>query len=109
MEFKKGTIKHLQEYVKSKAEERGFADETVEEKLILLVEEVGELMKAYRKIGGIKSKLDEKDVQIGHEIADVINMVFGVGIVLGIDIEKEYLDKNKIVDQRVYKSSKVKK
>ena len=38
----------------------------------------------------------------GEEVADVINMVFAVGIKLGLDIEKEFLAKEKEVDKRIY-------
>lgn len=46
------------------------------------------------------------NVNIGEEVTDVINMVFAVGIALGLDIEDEYLKKEKIVDARLYKRIK---
>ena len=51
--IKSGTLKHLQEYVAGKIEERGFKDESLHERLILLTEEVGELAKTCRKISGM--------------------------------------------------------
>ncbi|MEK7564457.1 MAG: hypothetical protein AAB510_02725 [Patescibacteria group bacterium] len=109
MKIKTGTIKHLQKYVASKIEERGFKDESLDERLLMLVEEVGELAKACRKISGMYVNKDKEIVDnTGEEIADVINMVFAVGIELGLDIEKEFIKKNKIVDKRVYERSKIK-
>ena len=42
-------IKILQEYIVKKGKERGFSSETLHERLLILVEEIGELMKAVRK------------------------------------------------------------
>lgn len=106
-DLKKDTIKHLQKYIAYKIEKRGFKDETVHERLLLLVEEVGELVKASRKVTGMNCDVNRKTkVNAGEEITDVINMVFAVGIELGLDIEKEYLKKEKIIDARVYKRLK---
>lgn len=106
MELKPGTITHLQEYVAEKIKSRGFEDETLHERLLLLTEELGELVKACRKISGMNVNQQQKgDHKPGEEIADVINLVFAVGIELGIDIEKEFIEKNKLVDQRFYKRS----
>ncbi|KKS37980.1 MAG: hypothetical protein A3G49_01345 [Candidatus Sungbacteria bacterium RIFCSPLOWO2_12_FULL_41_11] len=101
--LKNGTIKHLQYFVACKIKERGFEDETLQERLLLLTEELGELVNACRKISGMHVDQNrEISATVGEEIADVINMIFAVGIELGIDIEVEFIKKNKIVDKRVY-------
>jgi NTP pyrophosphatase (non-canonical NTP hydrolase) len=41
-------------------------------------------------------------LEVGQEVADVINLIFAVGIELGLDIEKEFVEKEKIVDARFY-------
>jgi NTP pyrophosphatase (non-canonical NTP hydrolase) len=107
--LKPGTIKNLQEYVTKKIEERGFADETLHERLVLLTEEVGELAKACRKISGMNVDSD-KDIKytVGEEITDVINMAIAVGVELNIDIEKEFLKKEAKNDQRIFKRSQEK-
>lgn len=103
MELKQGTIKNLQEYVAEKIKERGFEDETLQERLLLLTEELGELVNACRKVSGMNvDKNREIERELGEEVADVINMVFAVGIKLGLDLEKEFLDKNAKVDKRIY-------
>ncbi len=107
MELKKGTIKHLQKYIAQKIRERSFEDETLHERLLLLAEEVGELIHASRKLSGMNIDLIRKEIsKPGEELVDVINMVFAVGNKLGIDIEKEFFKKEKIIEKRKYKRRK---
>ena len=104
--LRKGTIKYLQNYIAQKIKERGFEDETLHERLLLLAEEVGELINACRKISGMNiDQMREITNEVGEEIGDVMNMAFAVGIKLGIDIEKEFLAKEARVDKRKYKRS----
>lgn len=104
--LKTGTITNLQKYIATKIKERGFEDETLHERLILLTEEVGELAKACRKISGMNIESNKKiSYKVGEEIADVINMVFAVGIKLNINIEKEFLEKEHKNNSRSYKRS----
>lgn len=102
-----GTIKTLQEHIAQKIKDRGFEDESLHERLLLLVEEVGELANACRKMSGMNVDVNRKiDNGVGEEVVDVINLVFAVGIKLGLDIENEFIAKNKKVDKRIYKRSK---
>ncbi|MSU54842.1 MAG: RS21-C6 protein [Candidatus Staskawiczbacteria bacterium] len=103
MEIKKGTISHLQDYMAFKIKERGFEDETLHERLVLLTEEVGELAKACRKLSGMhEEKYKENSYMAGEEVTDVMNMVFAVAIKLGLDIEKEFTEKELKNDKRIY-------
>lgn len=105
--IKKGTIRNLQKHIAYKIEKRGFKDETIHERLLLLVEEVGELVNACRKITGMNCDVNRKiEVNVGEEVIDVINMVFAVGIELGLDIEKEFFKKEEIIEKRFYSRSK---
>lgn len=105
-QLKGGTIKHLQEYIAGKIAQRGFEDETLQERLLLLAEEIGELVKSCRKISGMNvDQGRETTSRAGEEIADVINMVFAVGIELGINIEEKFLQKEARIDKRFYKRS----
>ncbi len=104
MELKEETISNLQEYVAEKIKTRGFEDETLQERLLLLTEELGELVNACRKITGMNVDKDrEIKNETGEEIVDVINLVFAVGIKLELDIEKEFIAKEAIIDKRIYK------
>lgn len=101
-----GTIRHLQEYISEKVTKRGFADETIQERLLLLTEELGELVNACRKITGMNVDQNREIAHTpGEELVDVINMTFAVGIALGVDIEKEFRAKEEKIDQRTYKRS----
>src|SRR3989344_7968037 len=103
MELKKGTLSHLQDYMALKIKERGFEDETLHERLVLLTEELGELAKACRKLSGMnEDKHKENSYMAGEEVTDVINMVFAVAIKLGLDVEKEFLEKEFKNDKRIY-------
>ena len=99
-------IQELQEYVAHKIKERGFDDEGLHERLLLLVEEVGELVKTTRKMSGMY--VDEKREtanNAGEEIADVLNMIFAVADKLGIDVASELKKKEAAIDKRTYKRS----
>ena len=105
MDLKPGTLRHLQEYIHEQSIKRGFADETAEEQLIILVEEIGEIAKAYRKNTGmyVSSSDQGKDNEdIGQEVADVINMLFAFATSMGIDIERSFLEKEVKNTQRTY-------
>ena len=103
MELKKDTIKNLQEYTAQKIKERGFEDESLHERLLMLTEELGELVKACRKMSGMYVDKQRPITHApGEEITDVINMVFAVGIKLGLDIEKEFVEKEAKIDKRNY-------
>ena len=104
--LKKGSIKKLQEYIAYKIKERGFEDETLHERTLLLVEEVGELVKEVRKISGMYVEKNKRNkYEIGGEVADVINLLFAVAIKLKVDVEKEFITKEEKNDKRVYKRS----
>ena len=109
IELPKGTIRNLQTYIDAKITSRGFDDESLHERLLLLVEEIGELTKACRKISGMNVDVQRnKKVDVGEEVTDCINMLFAVGIELGLDIEKEFIKKEKIVDKRFYRRATTK-
>lgn len=106
MELQPNTIKHIQEYVAAKIEERGFADENLHERLLLLAEEIGELIKACRKVNGMnEDQAKQNKYNIGEEVVDVINMALAVAIERGLDMEAEYRKKEAEIDRRTYERS----
>jgi NTP pyrophosphatase (non-canonical NTP hydrolase) len=108
MQLKDGALKSLQKYIELKIKERGFKDETLHERLVLLMEEVGELAKACRKISGMNiEKGKENSHMVGEEIADVINLTFAVAIKLELDVEKEFEKKEEKNDMRSYHRAKI--
>ncbi len=72
------TLKDFQDYVIQLEKERGFTDQTVLQRSLLLGEEVGELFKAIRKAE--KMGVDQKSTigSVDEELADVLIFVCSV-------------------------------
>lgn len=83
------TLKDVQNYIKNVIEIRGFDKQPVEQTMLLLIEEVGELAKAIRKdattMKSDKNKLEHYDT-IESEIADVFIVLTSVCNKLNIDL-----------------------
>lgn len=106
IEFPKGIMTKLQTYMTEKIAERGLSDETLQERMILLTEEIGELAKVVRYSTGMNVNKDKKEMsKAGEEITDVLNMTFAVAIALGLNVEEEYRKKEIKNDQRTYKKA----
>lgn len=104
LQLEPNLLKKLQNYINAKIKERGFEDESLHERLLLLTEELGELVNACRKISGMNVDQKRKITnRTGEEVVDVINMVFAVAIKLSLDVEKEFIKKEQIIDKRNYK------
>ena len=87
----------LQDYIARVVIERGFSDESPRDILLLLIEEVGELAKAVRKAGGLKTDVREpRDVAIGPELADVLIYVLDLANALSVDLAEALVAKEKV-------------
>lgn len=75
-------------YVEQILKERGFDDETVEQKFMLFTEEVGELAKAIRKSSGVKYAGDSKHRDLLEEAGDVLILFLDLCNKLGISAEE---------------------
>jgi NTP pyrophosphatase (non-canonical NTP hydrolase) len=96
------TLKNIQQYVINMETERGFIDEEIIRKCLLLGEEVGELFKAIRKIENIKVDPNSKINQVDHELADILIYLCEIANRLDIDLEKAFRDKEELNKQRVW-------
>lgn len=85
---KEPKLKDLQEYVRLMAEYRGFDRDSVQDRFILLTEEVGELAKAVRSYSGVKLADGAKQTELEDELADVLIVLLGVSNLLQVDLEK---------------------
>lgn len=94
------TLHDLQEYVKRMTAGRGFDRETVTEKFVLMMEEVGELAKAVRKTQGMHLDPNSQKYRTDHEAADVFFYLLDICNKLGIDLEKALREKEEINKQR---------
>ena len=94
MTIKNGaSLKEVQEYIKAVLKERGFDEETIVEKCLLLGEEIGELYKAVRKTQGVKCDDNSKFSKVEHELADILMYTMDIANKCGIDMEKALKEK----------------
>ncbi|MFW0862273.1 MAG: MazG nucleotide pyrophosphohydrolase domain-containing protein [Candidatus Komeilibacteria bacterium] len=100
---KDATMKDYQEYVKEMEVERGFSEQNVLDKCLILGEEVGELFKAVRKDEKIKVDHNSKFGSVDEEIADIIIMLCAVANRYGIDMEEAFRNKEEINGKREWK------
>ena len=94
------TLEDYQAYVVKLEEERGFSDQSVQNKCLLLGEEMGELFKAVRKQEGVKVDLNSKFGSIEEELADILIYLCAIANRYDIDLETAFRNKEKINHQR---------
>ena len=89
------SLKTLQNYVDEMVNVRGFADETPQDCLLLLTEELGELAKEVRKshtrIKNDKSKVSNHS--LNGEMGDVLMMLLALARTLDIDLLSAFKEK----------------
>ncbi len=95
------TLKDFQNYVKELEIERGFTEEDVIHKCLMLGEEVGELFKSIRKSHD-KLKIDSNSKlgEIGDEITDVFIFLCSIANRCNVDIEDSFRFKEEINKKR---------
>ena len=100
------TLSDIQTYIKKVLQLRGFEGQTAKDKILLLVEEVGELAKAVRK-NSLGASVDPKKLQnydsVESEIADVLIVLISVANILNIDVFKSLKEKEQININRKWK------
>lgn len=96
------TLKDFQEYVIRLEEERGFTDDTLLQRSLLLGEEVGELFKAIRKAE--KMGVDPESIigSVDEELADILIFLCSIANRLGIDLEKAFREKEEVNKRRIW-------
>ena len=106
---KESSINEIQNYIKKIMEIRGFNKEKSSEKILLLIEEVGELAKAIRKNEnklGIDKTKEYNYSSIESEIADVFIVLLSICDILNIDLLKVFLDKEEENIKRIWSVNK---
>lgn len=96
------TLSDFQKYVVELEQERGFDQQTVLEKCLMLGEEVGELFKAIRKLEGIKTDPASKVGNLEGELADVFIFLCSIANRYDIDLEQAFLNKEAINQMRTW-------
>lgn len=94
------TLADFQVYVAKLETERGFADQSVRDKCLLLGEEIGELFKAVRREEGLKVDVSSQFGTVSEELADIFIYVCAIANRYGIDLEAAFREKEAINHQR---------
>jgi NTP pyrophosphatase (non-canonical NTP hydrolase) len=87
------TLNDFQKYVIELEKERGFSDQTIIDKCLLLGEEVGELFKAVRKTEGLVVDANSGFTDIGDELTDIFIYLCAIANRKNIDLEAAFLAK----------------
>lgn len=101
---KNPTLINFQNYVAELETERGFANQTIIDKCLLLGEEVGELFKAVRKSEGLAVDSNSSFTEIGDEFTDIFIYLCAIANRKGIDLEEAFRKKEVKNKQRIWKS-----
>jgi NTP pyrophosphatase (non-canonical NTP hydrolase) len=96
------TLRDIQTYVEATIKYRGFDKESVQDKFMMLTEEVGELAKAMRKMHGVKTAIDSKVGNVDHEAADVLWLLICICNKLNIDLEQALRSKEELNKTRTW-------
>ena len=100
---KDAKLADYQEYIRAMVVERGFDDETVQQRFMLLLEEAGEFAKAARKHGGMGFAADTQRRDVAEEAADVFIVLLGLCNMLDIDLEQAFRSKEEKNKKRTWK------
>ena len=100
------TLGEVQEYIRKVIEIRGFSNQSIEQAMLLLTEEIGELAKAIRKEKTTMS-IDNNKIKnyatIESEVADVFIVLCTICNKLDIDLFSSLKDKEKENIERKWK------
>ena len=102
------TLREVQNYIANMNEVRGFNNETIQERMLLLTEEIGELAKSIRKTSKNMYTDINKEYNydtIESEVADCFYVLLSVASYLNIDVFQSLKDKEKENINRVWKKN----
>ena len=97
------SLRELQKYVWQMNVERGFNTEDPSKKLVMLIEEVGELAKAIRKEAGMKFTDTTRKTELKEELGDVQIVLLGLASMLKVDMLEAVREKEKKNRERKWK------
>ncbi|MNO27704.1 MazG nucleotide pyrophosphohydrolase domain protein [compost metagenome] len=88
----------FQQYVKAFSEIKGFDTSTIEQRMLYLMTEVGELSKEVLSVSFDPDA--ERKENLGFEMYDVVWNIFDLANKLGIDLEQAFKRKLEINEER---------
>ena len=83
----------FQQYIQQVMRERGFDDETVSQKFMLLLEEAGEFAQAAREQAHLSQAVDTQAEDLCDAAADVFAILLDICNQLNIDLEKSFINR----------------
>lgn len=98
------TLSDFQKYVHELEKERGFSNQSIIDKCLLLGEEVGELFKAVRKTEGLAMDSNSAVAEVSDELADIFIYLCAIANRKNIDLEKAFRSKEEINKIRTWKT-----
>lgn len=96
------SLKKLQARIWQMNKDRGLNTEDASKKLVMLMEEVGELAKAVRKVSGMKFTDTTKQTELSEELADVMIVLLGLASMMDIDLFDAVIAKEAINNSRTW-------
>lgn len=99
----KPTLANFQKYVTELEVERGFSDQTIIDKCLLMGEEIGELFKAVRKSEGLSVDSNSTFTEIGDELTDVFIYLCAIANRKNINLESAFRAKEEKNKNRTWK------
>jgi NTP pyrophosphatase (non-canonical NTP hydrolase) len=82
-----------QQYIQQVMHERGFDDETISQKFMLLLEEAGEFAKAAREKANLAQAADNTAEDLSDAAADVFAILLDVCNHIGLDLEQAFINR----------------
>ncbi len=101
----KPTLADLQQYVRELEQERGFTEQTILEKCLILGEEMGELFQAIRKVENIEIDKNSTFGSIEEELADILAFLCVIANRYDIDLEKAFREKEEVNKKRSWQKT----
>lgn len=103
MDKSNDSLKELQEFIWQWNKDQGFNTTDATKKFVMLMEEVGELAKATRKVAGLKFANTTTQTNIREELADVQIVLLGLASILNVDLFDAVVEKVDKNSKRVWK------
>lgn len=97
------SLSELQRYVEWLESDRGFSDQSILDKCLLLGEEVGELFKAVRKSSGLAIDATSEFGNVADELADVLIFLASIANRAGVDLDQALRDKEAVNETRTWR------
>lgn len=96
-------MKDIHSFVSTFSKKHKFDTESLEQKMMILTEEVGELAKAVRRYTTVKIGSHSKKREFSEEAADVLYVLVDICNTLNVDLEDAFSSKMKKIEKRMKK------